>query len=412
MLPFPGHTTSAAALDPPSQPSTWLARLSFAVLILGLLACAGSRPPSAARSAAELAAVAPTFEPHPEDVGQGCSPKGCLRAPPEAALLAREPVQPPAPVRRARPPVVRQVVSGKSDEEIARLLRNDVSSVGSMAFGTAAHGGLLNPVHMPEDDRWILVHPPQAWGTAETIQYLVTAIDAVNEHFPDSPPLFIGAISQREGGYLYPHLSHQSGRDVDVGYFYKSKPAWYRRATRRNLDVPRTWALIRTLIARTDVRYIFIDRRVQGILREYAEKIGEDNGWLESIFHGNDTEPPIILHEPGHDTHFHVRFYSPVAEETARRCYRTLLAQHKLKPLRYNIRHTARKGDTLLSLARRYSVSVTAIMQANHLTEKVLHAGEVYQIPREGSAGPSEEERPPPRRVPPVRAPVGNIASL
>jgi murein endopeptidase len=392
-----------------------MAQLSSGAMMLGLLlACVGSPPPSAARSAAELAAAAaPAFAARPEDLGQGCSPKGCLQAPPEAAWIAPSAAPPAVPARvRARPPVVRQVVNGKTEAEIAKLLRSDVGSVGSMAFGTAAHGGLLNPVRMPEDDRWIIVHPPQAWGTAETIQYLVTAIDAVNEQFPASPPLFIGDISQREGGYLFPHLSHQSGRDVDLGYFYQSKPTWYRRATRGNLDVPRTWGLIRTLIARTDVHYIFVDRRVQRVLRDYAEKLGEDNRWLESIFHGTDTEPPIILHEPGHDTHFHVRFYNPVAEETARRCYGALLAQHKLKPLRYNITHKARKGETLLGLARRYSVSVTAIMEANHLKQKALREGDVYQIPRDGSAGPSEEEMLPPRRVPPVRAPVGNIALL
>jgi penicillin-insensitive murein endopeptidase len=382
---------------------------------LGLLACgAGSVPAGAARSAAELAAAEaaqPSFPLHPEDIGQGCSPKGCLRAPPEAALLSQNPSPPSAVTRlRAKPPVVRQVVQGKSSEEIAKLLRSDLGSVGSMTFGTSTHGGLLNPVQMPEDDRWILVHPLHAWGTAETIQYLVTALDAVTEQFPSSPPLFIGAISRREGGYLSPHLSHQSGRDVDVGYFYKSKPGWYVRATRRNLDVPRTWALIRTLIARTDVRYIFMDRKVQGLLRDYAEKIGEDNTWLESVFHGSDTEPPIILHEPGHDTHFHVRFYNPVAEDTARLCYGALLAQHKLKPMRYKIAHKARKGDTLLGLARRYGVSVTAIMDANHLKQKALREGSVYVIPREGSAGPSEGGPIPPRRVPPMRTHVGNIA--
>ena len=387
-------------------------------MILGALACGvGSVPADAARSAAEqaaaVAAAAPPFPLHPEDIGQGCSPKGCLRAPPEAAPLAQNPATPSALARvRARPPVVRQVVQGKSEAEIARLLRSDLGSVGSMAFGTSTHGGLLNPVQMPEDDRWVLVHPLQAWGTAETIQYLVTAIDAVADQFPTASPLFIGAISRREGGYLFPHLSHQSGRDVDIGYFYKSKPTWYRRATRSNLDVPRTWALVRALIARTDVRYIFMDRRVQRVLRDYAEKLGEDNGWLESIFHGSDTEPPIILHEPGHDTHFHVRFYNPIAEDTARLCYNALLQQHKLKPLRYDITHQAKKGDTLLGLARRYSVSVTAIMDANHLKQKGLREGALYIIPREGSAGPSEDPPVPPRRVPPLRTATGNVALL
>ncbi|HVZ31492.1 MAG TPA: LysM peptidoglycan-binding domain-containing protein, partial [Polyangiaceae bacterium] len=68
--------------------------------------------------------------------------------------------------------------------------------------------------------------------------------------------------------------------------------------------------------------------------------------------------------------------------------------------------------DTLLKLARRYSVSVTAIMEANHLKQKALREGQVYHIPRDGSAEPSEEDVIPPRRVPPLRTPVGNMASL
>jgi len=280
-----------------------------------------------------------------------------------------------------------------------------------MTFGTATRGGLLNAVHLPEDDRWTMVDSPHAWGTAETINYLVSAIDAVNEQFPGSHPLFIGDISRREGGYLAPHLSHQSGRDADVGYFYKTDPAWYVRATFQNLDRPRTWALIRALITRTDVRYIFLDRRVQRMLRQYAETIGENNAWLESIFHGSGNEPPIILHEPGHDTHLHVRFYNPVAEDTARHCYSALLAQHNLLPMRYNVTHRAKKGETLLGLAKHYGVSVAAIVQANDLKKKALRADKTYNIPREGPAGPSEITPVPPRRIPPARPPTGAVAS-
>jgi penicillin-insensitive murein endopeptidase len=303
-------------------------------------------------------------------------------------------------------------VQGKSEQEIARLVSSQLASLGSMTFGTAAHGGLLNAVHMPEDERWVLVDPPHAWGTAETVRYIVSAVTAVMDEFPKSPRLFIGDLSRREGGYLAPHLSHQSGRDVDIGYFYQSKPIWYRRATRRNLDLARTWALIRAFITRTDVRYIFMDRKVQSVLRAHAQKLGEDPDWLESIFHGSDGAPPIILHEPGHDTHFHVRFYNPVAEETGRRCYRALLKRHKLQLARYHIAHRARKGETLLGLARRYGTSVRAIMKANHLRRTLLRAGKSYLIPREAPVSASEPVALPPRRLPPLRAQPDSVASL
>jgi penicillin-insensitive murein endopeptidase len=303
-------------------------------------------------------------------------------------------------------------LEGKTEDEIVKAVRGDVGSLGSMTFGTATRGALLNAVRMPDDERWALINPLRAWGTAETVKYLVTAIDAVTDQFPGSPRLFIGDISLRSGGNLPPHLSHQSGRDVDIGYFYKTSTAWYARATARNLDRPRTWGLVRTLIARTDVRYIFIDRRVQRLLRQYAEQIGEDSAWLESVFHGSGNEPPIILHEPGHDTHFHVRFYNPVAEDVGRRCYGALVAQHKLQAMPYTITHRAKKGETLLGIAKRYGVSRRAIMKANNLKDETLRVDKTYVIPRDLPVGPSEDQEAPSRRIPPSRPASGAVAAL
>src|SRR6185295_1348535 len=318
-----------------------------ALLVCGSWACGPGffaqepvQHPQPARAAAEEPVA---FSPDPRDVGQGCSPKGCLRAPPAAAALPSANASANAAPRKvARPPaVVSRPLRGKGKEEIERLVKTDLASLGSMTFGSATRGGLINGVRLPEDDRWKMVDPINIWGTAETINYLVTAIDAVHEQYPDSHSLFIGDISAPRGGYLKPHISHQSGRDVDISYFYVSDPSWYERATPATLDRARTWALVRALITRTDVHYIFIDRRVQAWLRQYAESIGEDNDWLESVFHGSNSEPPIILHEPGHATHLHVRFYNPIAEETARRCYPALLAQHKLLPSRYTVPYKA-----------------------------------------------------------------------
>ena len=352
--------------------------------------------------------------------GLGCSPKGCLQDEPsvkaedgevsDGEVSDGEPEDEPVPAR-LRP--LTHPLMGKGNDEIERMVQTDLASLGSMSFGTATRGGLLNAVYLPSDARWISVDPTHAWGTEETIAYLTTAIDAVHAEFPDSHPLFIGDLSRQRGGYLQPHLSHQSGKDVDVSYYYLRDPKWYARATAQNLDRQRTWAIIRALIARTDVQYIFIDRRVQRLLRSYAEAIGEDKEWLESVFAGIPGEPAIIRHEPGHDTHFHVRFFNPIAEETARRCYTALVAHKKLPPARYSIPHKVKRGETLTGIAKKYGTTVAVLMRANGLKKSVIQADKTYYIPRAGSAAPAPPLDVPPRRVPPpTRPPTGSVASI
>jgi penicillin-insensitive murein endopeptidase len=372
------------------------------------------------KAAVELDDAGPDPELLPRGpAGLGCSPKGCLDdGPAPAAEASREPEllsdgEPDVPTRVRTTPLSTHPLLGKGNDEIERMVQSDLASLGSMSFGTATRGGLLNAVYLPKDTRLIAVDPTHAWGTAETIEYLLTAIDAVHAEFPDSHPLFIGDLSRQRGGYLQPHLSHQSGKDVDVSYFYTRDPKWYTRATASNLDRRRTWALVRALISRTDVQFIFIDRRVQRLLRSYAEAIGEDRGWLESVFEGNPGEPAIIRHERGHDTHLHVRFYNPVAEETARRCYRALVQHKKLLPMRYNVTHKAQRGDTLTAIAKKYGTTVAALMRANSLKKSVIKAGKVYVIPRSGSATPAAPLEVPARRIPPpVRPATGPVATV
>jgi murein endopeptidase len=385
---------------------------------------AACSPTFFAREASFIPPAAPVLEDEAlttgpgETNGLGCSPKGCMPAP---ASFASFVVSDGGPLERsgriqstrAAALLANHPLRGKSSQDIARMVKAELPSLGAMSFGIPTRGGLLNATYMPEDPRWTLVDPAHAWGTAETVGYLVTALEAVFREFPVSHAAFIGDISRQRGGYLKPHLSHQAGKDVDLGYFYTTKdPVWYTRATAYNLDRPRTWAFIRSLIALTDVHLIFIDRRVQRLLRSYAESIGEDPGWLHSIFDGNQTEESMIRHEPGHETHFHVRFYNPLAEETARRCYSALLEQKKLLPMRYNITHTVKKGETLIGLAKRYGMTPGAIMRANAMTKSSIIANKKYFIPQNGPAAPSEPTLVPPRRVPPPRAASGPIASL
>ena len=275
-------------------------------------------------------------------------------------------------------------LDGWSDERIERAVVNDLASLGPMSIGTPNAGGLVNGVQAVASPLYTLVSPGDAWGTRETIDYLNAAVQAVHDEFPDTPPLALGDIGARHGGPLRPHISHQAGRDLDISFYYRDGTKWYARGTPANLDFPRLWAFVRALVTKTDIDLILLDHGLQQPLREYALSIGEDVAWLEQIFHGQGAQRAIILHAPGHATHLHLRFFNPISQETARRCYASL-ARHKLvsAPVQY-LTHKAKKNETLAMIAKKYGSTVPAIRAANGLHSTLIHEQVVYRIPIPG----------------------------
>ncbi|HEY3256895.1 MAG TPA: penicillin-insensitive murein endopeptidase, partial [Polyangiaceae bacterium] len=276
-------------------------------------------------------------------------------------------------------------LDGWSEERIERAVTTDLSSLGPMSVGTPNAGALVNGVQALASPLYSLVSPGSAWGTQETIDYLNAAVQTVHDEFPDTPPLALGDIGARHGGPLRPHISHQAGRDLDISFYYKDGTRWYARGTRDNLDFPRLWAFVRALIAKTDIDLILLDHGLQEPLKEYALSIGEDPEWLAQIFQGKGAQRAIIRHAPGHATHLHLRFWNPLAQETARRCYASL-ARHQLvrAPVQYTT-HKAKKNETLGMIAKKYGSTVRAIREANGLHSSLIHEQAVYRIPLSGS---------------------------
>jgi penicillin-insensitive murein endopeptidase len=133
---------------------------------------------------------------------------------------------------------------------------------------------------------------------------------------------------------MRPHRSHQSGRDVDLGYYYIASRyiGWYQPANSYSLDCERSWAFIKALVTQTDVEYIFMDARVQRLLKHYAMDAGEDKGWLDTIFQSGSPHPsPIIRHANGHRTHMHVRFHNPRAQQVGFLAHHSLMKKRVLK---------------------------------------------------------------------------------
>ncbi len=279
-----------------------------------------------------------------------------------------------------------------SRKDLAKLLKKEPASLGPLSVGLPNSGRLFNAVELPESKYFHRVSPDYAFGTEETVNYLTTAVARVHEQYPDSDPLFVGHLSRKSGGHLAPHLSHQSGRDVDLGFYYSDKPRWYARATTENLDVARTWALVRAIIIETDVEMVLVDHSVIGMLKSYALSHGEDPVWVERIFSGKEGGRMIIRHARGHRTHLHIRFFNPEAQRRGQKLYPLLVEQNLVPPVTVYSTFRAKKGDTLGKIAKRYNTTVEALKRANGLRKSLIVAGRVYKIAQKGGPKPVEQQ--------------------
>ncbi len=286
-----------------------------------------------------------------------------------------------------------------SDAELMKVWKQARARLGTISVGFTDAGRLFNAEPFPTNGPWVVVCPADAWATSETIDYLTTVIRAVDAQFPGGPPARVNHISGKEGGYLRPHRSHQTGRDVDLGFYYRSDPgprAWNRA---RYMDLPRNWALIRDLVTMSDVQMILVDKKIQKVLRDYALSIGEDREWVDSLFRaGSDS---LIKHARHHRDHFHVRFFNGRAQELGRRI-QPLLAQDKTE--HSIVQHLIRRGETLGHIAIHYGVPVAALRRANGLRTSFIRAGHILAIPVRGACVNCPVPPPcivPPRRMPP-----------
>jgi len=195
------------------------------------------------------------------------------------------------------------------------------------SIGAPWQGRLQHPTQLPPGEGYVIRHPSRAFGTQTTVELVERAIGETLEAFPDEHVLAIGDLSAEPGGAISQHRSHQSGRDIDVGLFYREQPAGYPasfiHADEDNLDCAATFKLLDSFLATADddggVQMIFLDFDVQGILYAWALDHGVSETRLARIFqypHGRDSSAGVVRHVPNHDNHMHVRFQCP-ADDTA-----------------------------------------------------------------------------------------------
>jgi murein endopeptidase len=215
--------------------------------------------------------------------------------------------------------VLRALNPGLADpvEAGERLLVRDARpGTVSRSVGAPNRGRVEHAVPFPEGPKWQL-RPwrARAYGTERVVAQLMIAFDAFGRRHPDAHPIVVGELSSRSGGRIRPHSSHQSGRDVDLGYVV-SEPAppngRWPKVTPETFDAEINWSFVRALVETGEVERIFIDARLQRQLLEAArsELPEEDLGQWFSVAAPTRraASRATIAHWAGHDDHLHVRF--------------------------------------------------------------------------------------------------------
>ena len=198
----------------------------------------------------------------------------------------------------------------------------------SLSVGRHNHGRLLRGRELHESSS-LRFKQPQAdthFGTDELVALLERAGAAVMARTPGAR-LTVGDLSRRGGGRFTPHHTHQSGRDVDVGFYVTNADAgapldldrfydFRRDGSVRNhdelrFDFVRNWQLVEALVMdEVPVQWIFVSRELRARLLEEGRA---ETASVEAL-----TRAEAVLSQPSHggrhNDHFHVRIYCPAAD--------------------------------------------------------------------------------------------------
>jgi len=155
------------------------------------------------------------------------------------------------------------------------------------------------------------------WGSSHTILQIHRAFANFRHDTGFEGDVIIGAISRRRGGRFVPHISHQSGRDIDIRL-----PLWPGLSgvgshLADEIDWYATWGLVKAFIETGEVATIFLDVSRHRHLYEAARAMGETAETLEPVIkwpRWSGKSRPVVRHSSGHDTHIHVRIKCGSAE--------------------------------------------------------------------------------------------------
>ncbi|AGP39124.1 hypothetical protein SCE1572_34355 [Sorangium cellulosum So0157-2] len=302
----------------------------FTILALSLPSApaAAAAPDAPARSQARSAAEAPARSKARSGAG---APAGSKKARGAAGTRARA----AAPRARLTTDIgkghrPRAGGAGPRSTEPAKTKTKPAPKPPPASVGHPNEGHLEGGVRLDTSRKDIRVVPAYAhadvrWGLPALVGMIERAARGVAKRFPGAV-LEVGDLSRQRGGDVHRHNSHESGRDVDLGFYALDgrgkqvhAPYFLRfnaRLASTNLpgarfDLPRNWLLVQHLLTdpRAHVSHIFISDPLRHALLAHAKRIGVSRALLVraqlAMMQPTGSEP--------HDDHMHVRISCPSA---------------------------------------------------------------------------------------------------
>ncbi|MDC0677951.1 penicillin-insensitive murein endopeptidase [Sorangium atrum] len=287
----------------------------FTILALSL---SGSRAAAAAPDAPARSHARPTAEAKPRDAAAAAKARGATKRAPRARLAKDD-------VKGHRP---RAGDAGPRSPEPAT--KKAAPQAPASSVGHPNEGRLEGGVRLDTSRKDIRVVPAYAgadvrWGLPALVGMIERAARGVAKRFPGAV-LGVGDLSRQRGGDVHRHNSHESGRDVDLGFYALDArgkqvhaPVFLRFDARlvstnvpgARFDLPRNWLLVQHLLTdpRARVSHIFISDPLRSALIAHAKRIGVSRALL--------VRAQLAMMQPtgaeAHDDHMHVRISCPAA---------------------------------------------------------------------------------------------------
>jgi hypothetical protein len=181
---------------------------------------------------------------------------------------------------------------------------------GGVSVGRPDRGKLERGVQLPPSELYSRGYPGGLYGSSQTIEVVQRAMAHFRHDTGYEGEIVIGAISRQRGRRFPPHVSHQSGRDIDIRLPLLPGVPAHHDPNPDEIDWAATWGLVRAFVDTERVSIIFLDVDLQRRLYEAARVMGESHESLREVISWpswKNKRRPIVRHAKGHDGHLHVR---------------------------------------------------------------------------------------------------------
>jgi hypothetical protein len=201
-------------------------------------------------------------------------------------------------------PIVYQWVRFGSDASRRTVRR------GAVGIGPPQDGRLVNGVLLPDSAYYRLRLPPSSYGTTHAVSTIMEAIVRFRSRSEYDEVLVFGSMSRKHGGPLTGHVSHQTGRDLDIRLpLRENVPAWFP-VEPHNVDWVALWQLLTAFAETGEVSVVFLQYDLQEHLHAAAKKLDESDEDVARMLQWPRGAQALglIRDYPGHEGHIHVRF--------------------------------------------------------------------------------------------------------